>query len=605
MKVALVQAPVWWTVDPPLGLAQIAGCAKAAGFGVDVYDLNILLWKDRLPAYETLWQWERFDFWNRPDTVEAFLKDHARVLEPQLDRLLRSDAQVVGFSVGLGSQLASLRLAAMLKEADPKRLVVFGGQYFFRGGKAAETLRDHPQVDVVLTGAGDEVFPLLARDFASSGTASPRPGLVTRRGTEIIDGGSLVSGRSLDSLPFADFSGFPMELYTNQECMPIAASRGCVWACRFCSTREFWDDYSFMSGDRIYAEAIHQRKLYPGRGHLEFYDITANGKPQSLARFSQLIIDERSPHAPAGWKINAILRPEMTPELLSSMSKAWCTSVIYGVESGSPRVLKAMNKNFSIPVAERVLRDTHAAGINVTGNFMFGFPGETEQDFQLTLDFVRRNRASFDRIYASATFTSLEEHSYLTEHKAEFGITRDRDPHHLYWRSEDGLNTYPVRLDRYKRFRKICIELGIDAYKGIDGSLEQDERANLAQYHQYADERLLAIEHYLAYLERDPLNAAMRERLRTYRGDIEVLIDCVKLVERANLERSAEPSSASARRDLAEAASLLARLQRGGLLKETPEGAEVWWEKERAPSSAALLLLKKRFDAIFDAASAL
>ena len=43
MKVALVQAPVWWSIDPPLGLAQIAGCTKESGFHVEIFDLNILL----------------------------------------------------------------------------------------------------------------------------------------------------------------------------------------------------------------------------------------------------------------------------------------------------------------------------------------------------------------------------------------------------------------------------------------------------------------------------------------------------------------------------------------------------------------------------------
>ncbi|MFI5349830.1 MAG: B12-binding domain-containing radical SAM protein [Elusimicrobiota bacterium] len=605
MKVALIQAPVWWTIDPPLGLAQIAGCAKAAGFEVEVFDLNIHLWKDRLPQYETMWLWEQFHFWNQPGIVDAFFKDHARVLEPHLERLLSSDAKVIGFSIGLGSQLASLKLAAMIKAADPSRLVVFGGQYFFRGDKAAELLRENRQVDAVIKGAGDEVFVKLAHDFSAAGSVASLPGVVFRRGAEIVDGGSLEMSRSLDSLPFSDFSGFPLELYSDQDRIPIAASRGCVWACRFCSTREFWTNYSFMSGDRIYAEVIHQRKLYPHRGHVEFYDITANGKPESLARFSRLLIDGRSPHAPIGWKINAILRPEMTRELLFDMRQSGCKSIIYGVESGSPRVLKAMNKNFTIPTAERVLRDTHEAGILATGNFMFGFPGETEEDFELTLDFVRRNHASLDKAYASATFTSLEEHSYLTEHREEFGIKRADDSHHLYWRSEDGRNTYPVRLERYKRFRKACIELGIDAYKGIDGALDQDERANLAQYHEYMDERLSAVEQYLSYLERDPLNAVMRERVLPYRADIEALIPCLLLVERANEEsRAGFPSALLAPGRLSRAAAIVKGLRLGGALKKSPEGAEVWWEKERLPSRELLLRLKSRFDAVFDAAPA-
>ena len=68
MKVALVQAPVWWTIDPPLGLAQVAGCARRFGYDVSVFDVNILLWRNRPKAYENAWLWEQFEFWNAGKT---------------------------------------------------------------------------------------------------------------------------------------------------------------------------------------------------------------------------------------------------------------------------------------------------------------------------------------------------------------------------------------------------------------------------------------------------------------------------------------------------------------------------------------------------------
>jgi anaerobic magnesium-protoporphyrin IX monomethyl ester cyclase len=534
LKAALVQCPVWWTVDPPLGLAQVAGCLDAAGAETTVVDLNAELAKSRVPGYENLWNWEQFHFWNDPAFVAKVYAAHAKQVDDALGRVLRSDAAVVGFSVSGGAQEATLAFARRLKAERPDLKVVLGGQYFFRGD-AARRLAQDPAVDAVIKGAGDQVFPALVAAHAASGELPPLPGVVTRRG----DGGEAPVLRELDKLPFADFRGFRLELYDVPERLPMHMSRGCVWQCRFCSSHPFWDGYSYMSGERVHAELLEHKRRHPWKTHFEFYDITANGSVPSLRRLAELIVEDWKDQGRAktnffGWKINAIIRPEMTPETLALLGKANCHDIIYGIESGSPRVLKLMNKPYEPATAERVLRDTKAAGIKTVGNFMFGFPGETEEDFDLTLAFLRRNAASFDRVYASATFTSLEDASWLSEHRAEAGIKDEgREAHHLYWESEDGANTYPVRLARYERFRALAQELGLDAYKGINGSLELERHAGLAAYHRYRGEHPAAVRGLLDYLDLDFRHPAFREELAAYARDLGLLVRALKAAAKA------------------------------------------------------------------------
>ncbi|HRY28510.1 MAG TPA: radical SAM protein [Elusimicrobiota bacterium] len=541
MKVALVQAPVWWTIDPPLGLAQMAGCAMQYGHDVSVFDLNILLWKDRLPKYQNMWLWEQFHFWNNPQVVADFFNDNRRAIEGHVQSILRTDAKAVCFSVALGNQLASSMIARMVKKEAPKKWVVFGGQYFFRDNqKAKEVILLDKNVDIVVRGASDHLFPKLLSVLETRGEPRPIRGLLYKQGRVVTDTGFIEPLRQLDSVPFADFTKFPMEVYEDQNRIPIAASRGCVWACRFCSSCNFWPGYSYMSGERIYAEILFHRRLFPQRFHVEFYDITANGRPESLSKLCDLIIEHesRTGWKHFKWKINAIIRPEMTPELLMKMALANCQDIIYGIESGSPRVLKLMNKHYNVDVAERVLHDTHAAGIKAVGNFMFGFPGETEQDFQMTLDFLRKNQKSFDRVYASATFTSLEEHSYLTEHQESFGVVKSEDKHNsLYWQNKDGSNNYLVRLDRYKRFRDLAIELGIDAYKGLAGSVELDHVLNRANYYEYMDHRYQAVSAYSDYLAMDPMNEPIRHRLREFQKELAGLARGFELLRRWEREQ--------------------------------------------------------------------
>lgn len=538
MRVALIQCPAWWTVDPPLGLAQIAGCMKSRGHEAAVFDLNILFAKRSSKSYENLWDWEQFHFWNRPEMVAGFFRDNAAIVEEQVEAILATGARLIGFSVYAGSQLASLELARRIKRADASRKIVFGGQFFHLGGKKDEILRE-PAVDGVVRGAGDFSFPELASRFEAEGELQPVAGAAVRGAGGILDGGPEPEVKNLDAIPFADFTGFPLDLYDVRVRLPIQGSRGCVWKCHFCSSTRFWKGYRWMSGDRIFAEILHQRKLFPWKTHFEFYDITANGDVRALERLCDLILEDQRKNGKEnffGWKINAILRPEMTPELLKKLGAANCHDIIYGVESGSPRVLKLMNKPYRIETAERVLKDTHDAGIKTIGNFMFGFPGETEEDFQETLDFLRRNAKSFDCVYASATFTSLEENSYLSEHRGEFGIREELpgEAHHLYWESEDGKNHYLLRQDRYERFRKLAIALGIDAYKGVNGTVERDKLANLAQYYRYRGDHIQSVRYLLEYLERDLYSEPMRRELAGYRDDMGLLLRALRAVGKAN-----------------------------------------------------------------------
>jgi hypothetical protein len=297
---------------------------------------------------------------------------------------------------------------------------------------------------------------------------------------------------------------------------------------------------------------------------------------------------------------------------MNRLRRSGLRSVIYGVESGSPRVLGLMNKNFAIETAEKVLRDTHEAGILTTGNFMFGFPGEKEEDFAMTLDFLRRNAASLDRAYASATFTSVEEYSYLAERKAEFGI-RPSDEHNLYWETVDGTNNYLVRQDRYERFRKLAISLGIDAYKGVEGTMEQDKLNNLSQYYRHKGDHLEAIKNLLGYLELDFYSEPMRKELAAYRKDLELLAAALRAVKSANIlarrdgipaDRLLDGASANLETRIRGARTSLAAMREKGELRVRDGALAVAWAQTDPVDPAAVEFLHGRARLFLDVSAA-
>jgi molybdenum cofactor biosynthesis enzyme MoaA len=94
----------------------------------------------------------------------------------------------------------------------------------------------------------------------------------------------------------------------------------------------------------------------------------------------------------------------MDGRYMKKMAAAGCEALTFGIESASDNVLRLMSKKYSGTDVANVVRATHDAGIKVVINLIVGFPGETEDDFQQTLEFIEQNK---DRIYKVAALNSL------------------------------------------------------------------------------------------------------------------------------------------------------------------------------------------------------
>ena len=82
----------------------------------------------------------------------------------------------------------------------------------------------------------------------------------------------------------------------------------------------------------------------------------------------------------------------MTDETVESLKRAGCAEVWMGVESGSQRVLDAMDKGLRVPEVEDARASLADAGIHACYFLQFGYPGEHWDDIQQTIDLVRRTR---------------------------------------------------------------------------------------------------------------------------------------------------------------------------------------------------------------------
>jgi radical SAM superfamily enzyme YgiQ (UPF0313 family) len=328
--------------------------------------------------------------------------------------------------------------------------------------------------------------------------------------------------KDLDSLPFLDLESFPNGKYDPPghlgKHISLMTSRGCVQNCVFCGPKAYWPGYRTMTGKRIYDEIMYHFARFKEADRIEFLDLLLNGNMRTLEDLCSLLA-ANPPSPELKWHSNLIIRPEMTRAVFEKMRQAGCERVTFGIESGSQRVLGLMRKRYKITDADIVLKNAYDAGIKVTCNFMFGFPGETEEDFAETLQFLGRNAKYIKTAYPSRTYCTVEPYSYMESHMNDFGMIPS-NVHGQYWVSSDGKNTFPERMRRCEEFSRYALSINVDIGCGLQTSIEQDRWMTLGNYHEalgaYAD----AAECYGKYLALDPQNAEVQEKARAMEAKV-------------------------------------------------------------------------------------
>ncbi len=471
MKITLVLCPSWGIETPHLGIALLSANLRKNGFAVAVLDLNIRFHNRH--KEEGLWKSEEDVHWEDPQSLNRFVQENSALLDSFADEILATGSEVIGFSVYSTTQRLSLELARRIKSKDKAKTIVCGGQMCYPQARAMSLIREE-SVDAVVLGEGDEVIVSLMRKMAESGKPDHCLGVLWKENGTVRSGGLAPAIADLDGLPCPDFSDFNLRDYGNPTQLPMLASRGCPYPCAFCNTKLFWGKHRSLSGERMFREVLHDLDLYPEVHFITLNDHTVNADMEAFSHFVDLATElkEKNGHlkknyARLGWKGAAVIREEMTKELMERVKRSGCIELEYGVESASDKVRRIMRKPpKDMGTLERVIRDTAEAGIDVRANFMFGFPGETVEDFEQTLEFLRRNKDYFRQVHPSETFCHIDPDTYMYNHPQEFGITNFLT-NSLYWESaEDLQNIYPERLRRHQVFCDLASSLNIPLSPG-------------------------------------------------------------------------------------------------------------------------------------------
>lgn len=341
---------------PSLGLLYMAAVARDEGFSVQVIDAN-------LAGYSL------------SELVRAILKERPRW---------------VGLSATTLTIDAAGKIAAGIKKKAPETLTVVGGAHITAVPQV--TLKRYPGVDIGIIGEAEETLKELLLALDNKKDIKRVKGLMIRDDRKLVFTGPRKFIQNLDDLPIPAWDllpGFPEKYRSSANSflqLPAAhlvTSRGCTGKCLFCDRSVFGRLPRMHSAERVLAMIEHLVRNYEIR-EIQFFDDNFALFPKRLEEICQGLIAK---NWGLSWSCQA--RCDMlNPKILRLMKRAGCWQIGLGIESGSDKILKILQKGETKEKIKKAVEATTKAGIEVKGFFILGNPGETKETLEETKNFI-------------------------------------------------------------------------------------------------------------------------------------------------------------------------------------------------------------------------
>jgi anaerobic magnesium-protoporphyrin IX monomethyl ester cyclase len=250
--------------------------------------------------------------------------------------------------------------------------------------------------DYCLLGEGEETLSELLNQLEASQEAdlesilglaykSPNPN------SPILKNARRPDIKNLDALPFPAWDLVDVKKYKKiwkekhgYFSMNMVTTRGCPYHCNWCAKPIWGQRYNSRSPENVVAEMKWLKENF-APDHIWFADDILGLKPNWVEKFADLLYEND-----AVIPFKCLKRADLINEKTArALAKAGCKTVWLGAESGSQKILTAMDKGGTVEDIYQAAELLHKNNIEVGFFLQFGYPNETWDDVQLTLEMVR------------------------------------------------------------------------------------------------------------------------------------------------------------------------------------------------------------------------
>jgi len=241
----------------------------------------------------------------------------------------------------------------------------------------------------VIEGQGELTLSKIVECLKKGGDLSTVPNIAYWQDGELHRTGVVPENNSLDE-NFIDWRSFPEE--DLGPTIQTRTARSCAFKCSFCNYPTRAGALSLTSLDVIEKE-IDSMMALGNVKNMVFIDDTFNVPFPRFKDICRLMIRKKYPF---NW-FSYFRCSNSDEEAIELMAESGCKGVFLGIESGSPTILKNMNKAATIEKYAQGIEWLRQHGIMTFGSFIVGFPGETEETVQETVQFIRENKPDYYR----------------------------------------------------------------------------------------------------------------------------------------------------------------------------------------------------------------
>ncbi|MCA9895787.1 MAG: B12-binding domain-containing radical SAM protein [Anaerolineae bacterium] len=338
-----------------------------------------------------------------------------------LEEIKHEQPDVIGISIpSMPQMLAGMTLGYLIKqESGLDCHVTIGGPHVsMLRDELAKVPRIFSLFDSAVVFDGEVPLLQLTQAIAEGHDLAQVPNLVYRDGDQIRVN-ERKTPEKIGDLPLPDFDGMPLDKYlAPQLALPLLTARGCYFGkCAFCNVGYGEpESFSQLRAEQLADQMMTLREKY-GVRHIFFSDEAIT--PKNLRHLPSVL---KELDAQFHWGGCVRFEKVVSKEMLDGIGEAGCRMILFGLESASEAVVKRMIKGTFADDMSRILIDSEQAGIWNHTFFFFGFPGETLEDAQETVNFLFQHKPY---IHSAAMGTFLMER-YSPAHRfpERFGVSR-------------------------------------------------------------------------------------------------------------------------------------------------------------------------------------
>jgi len=344
---------------PPLGLLNLAAITRESGYETSILD------------------------------AEALGLD----VDTAVEKILNSSPNYVGITATTIFIKNAQKIAEKIKQKNKDIKILIGGAHLTA---LPEKTMENSSFDIGVIGEGEITLIDLLSALDNNEELDEIRGLIFIKDNHIIKTEPRPLIHDLDILPMPAWDLLPeikkhYRAYAQSAdkfpSFSVITSRGCIGQCIFCDRAIFGNQCRAHSAEYVFKMMQTLNENY-GIKNIIFEDDLFTIFRERINKLSELI---KKNNLEISWSVCSRV-DTVNPEILKEMKQAGCWQILYGIESGSQRVLDFIKKKITLEQVTKAIKLTKEAGLHAKGFFILGHPTETKESIEQTLNFIKKSQ---------------------------------------------------------------------------------------------------------------------------------------------------------------------------------------------------------------------